>query len=138
MNEIGPKFIFISILILFLSPSAALRKSGTDQSQSGYVEIPDTSVIIQKLGIILQQQEYMGMDTNDRMISFFIKLHKPNPSLNNSLSCALKANIAINENDAINASMLQYQTIFEQLVRVNVTPRNTSSPRSKRSILGFF
>ena len=132
------------LLVKFIRSTEALLKGQHSPftHSSSYVEIPETSIIFKQLGIVLQEDQFMGLDTNNRMISVFLKLNKPSTAATQFQRCN-NSNHTYYESMAINKTISEYITIFEQIVKLsaghyNPDVSNTSKSVHKRSILGFF
>lgn len=102
-----------------------------------FVEIPETSVLFDQLGLILQESQFMALDTNNRLISVFLKLQKP-VSQYSIKNCDTNQTNAM----AINETINNYERLFGEALKIaQYSPNsnlNNTHKRPKRSILGLF
>ena len=136
--------IRISLLLILITSIETLpkNKQGPFKHSTQYVEIPETSIISQQLGLVLQEDQFMALDANNRMFSVFLKLNKPSTIHGRMQQCG-GTELIDHETMAINKTITDYTTIFEQLLKISAghyapNSSNTSKSVNKRSILGFF
>jgi hypothetical protein len=114
-----------------------VEKDGTNNLSPEFVEIPETSLLFDQLGLILQESKFMALDTNNRLISVFLKLKKP-VSQYSIKNCDTNQTNAM----AINHTINNYERLFEEALKIaQYSPNsqlNDTQRRSKRSILGLF
>ena len=134
--------IILALLILFelTVTESTHSKSSTyhNHYSKDYVDIPETSVVFNELGVILQEEKFMGLDSNNVMISLFVKSNfsRFNPV---AFSECLNNDLGKKAMDLINSTVLEYEQLFYELLNVEYSmSHNNSRSRNKRSILGFF
>ena len=134
--------MYNAVFLLFLWhlwPNVSALPKGPDYHDhydKEFVDVPESSIVIRPIGVILQEQQLMGLDSNRMMISLFIKSHFPLQSkspkscspVNNTYTGITYTEAGRQINESIEAAL----TLFRELVRIE-----KASPQ-KRSILSFF
>ena len=134
----GKDCITLLIPILYLTCSAT--QSYHDHHQEDFIDIPETSIVMKDLGVILQQEKYVGLDSNNLMLSVFVKSRYPVVNPGNLAKCPTNK-VGTKAMGLINATVKEYNRLFNELLELDREdiPKETSTlKRQKRSILGFF
>ena len=132
-------YLFCFIVLTSVGGTVQKSPSYHNHYNKDFIGIPETSIIMDKMGVILQEEKFMGLDSNNIMISLFVKSKfplqnkvAPETCSSNTSGWFFEATTMIN--DSVNESM----TLFQELLNIEKLSQPSGNKRSKRSILGFF
>ena len=131
---------FIALLIPILISGTCSAQSYHNHHQQDFIDIPETSIIMKNIGVILQEEKYVGLDSNNLMLSLFVKSKYPVVKPGNLASCP-SHQIGTKAMEMINATLDEYNRLFTELLeldRSDMPIGNSTLSRNRRSILGFF